>query len=320
MTAVDSTSVVFDEKQNDQFWEESTLFPEEYDFLEEDQSDAYGPEASQAEAGSTSVEHGRSKCSVPLSAFALTSDGHIVAGKPFAAVATSCGENSASLSIPWDAMPAHPSLVLGMTTLDGRTLYAGCVLTSHQVKENRIHCEVTRGGVGELVLADEARVPTLNTEFFQYRLPYADSVYESWCRQGILKRTVLDRVLVCGKCRSVATFRFACRQCGSGRVAHKMLAHHFACAFVAPISEFETTETLKCPNCQTKHLVAGTDFEYMPGENECDVCGWSDRELEQTGHCLNCDNRFAAHKAVEQELVGYHVERLASLADIADLG
>ena len=99
-----------------------------------------------------------------------------------------------------------------------------------------------------------------------------------------------------------------------------MLAHHFACAFVAPLTEFDNEETLKCPNCQTKHLVAGTDFEYMPGDNECDVCGWTDRELEQTGHCLNCDSRFAAHKAVEQELVGYHVERLASLADIADLG
>ncbi len=298
MTTVDSTSVVCDENQ----------------------SDAAGPGASQAEAGSTGSRHGRSKCSVPLSAFALTSDGHIVSGEPFAAVATSCGNSSATISVGWDAMPAHPSLVIGAATLDGRTLYAGCVLTSHEVREDGIHCEITRGGVGELVLADEARVPTLNGEFFQYRLPYAESVYESWSRAGILKRTVLDRVLVCGKCRSVATFRFACRQCGSGRVAHKMLAHHFACAFVAPVSEFETAETLKCPNCQTKHLVAGTDFEYMPGENECDVCGWSDRELEQTGHCLNCDSRFAAHKAVEQELVGYHVERLASLAELADLG
>lgn len=284
------------------------------------QRDAFGSEASQAKAGGASIEHGRSECSVPLSAFALTSDGHIASQEPFAAVVTSCGDCSASLSLGWDAMPAHPSLVLGMPTLDGRTLFAGCVLTSHEVRDDGIHCKVNRGGVGELVLAEDARVPTLNTEFFQYRLPYADSVYDSWSRAGILKRTVLDRVLVCGKCRSVATFRFACRQCGSGRVAHKMLAHHFACAFVAPVSEFETAETLKCPNCRTKHLVAGTDFEYMPGDNECDVCGWSDRELEQTGHCLNCDSRFAAHKAVEQELVGYHVERLASLADIADLG
>ncbi len=284
------------------------------------QRDAFGPVASQAKAGGASIEHGRSKCSVPLSAFALTSDGHIASRKPFAAVATSCAEGSASLSLGWDAMPAYPSLVLGVPTLDGRTLFAGCVLTSHEVRDDGIHCEINRGGIGEIILTEEARIPTLNTEFFQYRLPCDDSVYDSWSRAGILKRTVLDRVLVCGKCRSVATFRFACRQCGSGRVAQKMLAHHFACAFVAPASEFETAETLKCPNCRTKHLVAGTDFEYMPGDNECDVCGWSDRELEQTGHCLNCDSRFAAHKAVEQELVGYHVERLASLADIADLG
>lgn len=298
MTTVDSKSVVSDSEQ----------------------SDAFGPDASQTKADSASIEHGRSKCSVPLSAFALTSDGHIASREPFAAVVTSCGDTSASLSLGWDVMPAHPSLVLGASTVDGRTLFAGCVLTSHEVSDDGIHCEISRGGVGELVLAEQARVPTLDVDYFQYRLPYADSVYDSWCRAGIFNRTVLDRVLICGKCRSVATFRFACRQCGSGRVAHKMLAHHFACAFVAPISEFESAETLKCPNCRTKHLVAGTDFEYMPGDNECDVCGWSDRELEQTGHCLNCDSRFAAHKAAEQELVGYHVERLASLADIADLG
>jgi hypothetical protein len=199
------------------------------------QSDACGPDASQAKAGGASIEHGRSKCSVPLSAFALTNDGHIASREPFAAVATSCGDSSASLSLGWDAMPAHPSLVLGVSTLDGRTSFAGCVLTSHEVRDDGIHCEITRGGVGELVLAEEARVPTLDVDFFQYRLPYSDSVYDSWARAGILKRTVLDRVLVCGKCRSVATFRFACRQCGSGRVAHKMLAHHFACAFVAPV-------------------------------------------------------------------------------------
>jgi hypothetical protein len=202
---------------------------------EEEQSDACGPGASHAEAGSAGTGHGRSNCSVPLSAFALTSDGHIASGEPFAAVATSCGSSSASLSLGWDAMPAHQSLVLAATTLAGRTLYAGGVLTSHEVRDDGIHCEIAQGGVGELVLADAARVPTLDVDFFQYRLPYADSVYESWSRAGILQQTVLDRVLVCGKCRSVATFRFACRQCGSGRVAHKMLAHHFACAFVAPL-------------------------------------------------------------------------------------
>ncbi len=180
---------------------------------------AVGPEASQAKAGGASIEQGRSKCSVPLSAFVLTSDGHIASQEPFAAVATSCAGGSARLAFGRETILAHPSLVFGVSTPDGRTLFAGCVITSHEVREDKVYCQITRGGVVELVLAEEARVPALNTEFFQYRLPYADSLYESWTRAGILKRTVLDRILVCGKCRSVATFRFACRQCGSERVS-----------------------------------------------------------------------------------------------------
>jgi hypothetical protein len=262
------------------------------------EADASIIDSSMVEAHSAGTDQGRAVCSVPLSAFALTSDGRIACDEPFGVVVTSCADRAASLSIGWDAVPTDPSILLGVTNPDGETRYAGCVLTSHEIRDDGVHCEIVRGGVGELILAEESRVPTLDVDFFQYRLPYAATVYDSWCHAGILRRTVLDRVLVCGKCQSVATFRFACRQCGSGRVAHQMLAHHFACAFVAPLSEFETSETLTCPNCRSKHLVAGTDFEYMPGENECDVCGWSDRDLEQTGHCLNCDSRFAAHKAV----------------------
>ena len=58
----------------------------------------------------------------------------------------------------------------------------------------------------------------------------------------------------------------------------------------------------------------------MPGESVCQTCGWHDRELEQTGHCLNCDHRFPAFQAIEEELVGYDAQRLDALALVPQLG
>ncbi len=134
-----------------------------------------------------------------------------------------------------------------------------------------------------------------------------------------MKRIVLDRVLLCPSCNAVPTFRFGCRKCQSGRLEQPFLVHHFACAHVGPLKDFETDVSLKCPKCQTKHLIAGTDFEYSPAEHTCLDCGWKDFELEQTGHCLNCESRFPIHKAVEQELVGYYAEQLDSLALVSGL-
>lgn len=210
-------------------------------------------------------------------------------------------------------------MVLGVSTLDGQTGYAGVVVAYDRFRaEARLVCAI-RGGIGETILSEEGRVPSLDQHRFQFKRPFSDEIYASWEAVGILQKTVLDRVLLCPGCKAVPTFRFACRKCRSGRLKHPLLVHHFACAHVGPLSEFETDISLKCPKCQTKHLIAGTDFEYAPAEHICLDCGWKDYELEQTGHCLNCELRFPIHKAVEQELVGYDAERLDVLALVSEL-
>lgn len=205
-------------------------------------------------------------------------------------------------------------MVLGVSTLDGVTGYAGVIVAYDRFRADaRLVCAI-RGGIGEAILAEEGRVPSLDEQRFQFKRPYSDDIYASWEAVGILKKTVLDRVLLCPGCKAVPTFRFACRKCRSGRLEHPLLVHHFACAHVGLLKDFETEVSLKCPKCQTRHLIAGTDFEYAPAEYTCLDCGWKDYELEQTGHCLNCELRFPIHKAVEQELVGYDADRLDALA------
>ena len=199
--------------------------------------------------------------------------------------------------------------VIGVNRPDGSLAYFGATIVHDSLEGNLRTIEAVRGGIAEQILEEEGRRPVLRERDFRFERSFSDAVYDSWEHAGILRRRVLDKVLVCPKCASLPTFRFGCQRCGSGDVKRAILVHHFACACVAPLDEFENKESLQCPKCQTKHLIAGTDFEYAPGLNHCRCCGWTAHELEQTGHCLNCDTRFPFHQAVEQEMVGYDVNR-----------
>ena len=101
--------------------------------------------------------------------------------------------------------------------------------------------------------------------------------------------------------------------CGSVRVASPQLIHHFACANVGYVEEYQVDDRIICPKCRSQDLMVGADFEYLNGPYTCLDCNWQDNELESVGKCLGCKTLFPAHQAVEEELIGYHVNRLDPL-------
>lgn len=215
--------------------------------------------------------------------------------------------------------PVGPSLAVGAYLPNGSRAFFGAVIHADAASDDLRSLTVSRGGVGERILAEEGRVPVLPDREFRFARAFSDAVYTSWEHAGLLRRRVLDKVLVCPKCSSVPTFRFGCQHCGAGNIDRPLMVHHFACAWVAPLEQFQTDTTLQCPKCQTKHLIAGTDFEYTPAQHHCQSCGWKANELEQTGHCIHCDFRFPIHQAIEQDMVGYDADRLDSLALFSNL-
>ena len=275
-------------------------------------------ESVSADRGSDAGHRQRKSCEIPAVVWEVLVDGRLSASPPGVGVLCEVGPDSVVLKL--DRSVETGQMAAGLERgQDGRQ-FVGVSERRRESCDRGVRVTGTVSGVASRLLTEESRLPVLDPDTFQYTLPFDDSVYESWCDAGILRPETLDRVLTCPKCTAVATFRFACKQCGSGRVQHAMLMHHFACAFVAPADQFQQDGTLACPNCRTPHLVAGTDFEYMPGDNQCRSFGSTDRDLTQTGHCLNCDRRFPAHQAIEQELVGYDAQRLDVLALTADLG
>jgi hypothetical protein len=219
-----------------------------------------------------------------------------------------------AFELPRHSELASKKFVVGVETPRGELAYAAVEIrgtrpTSAGVRVEAAWCE----GAADL-LRPQNLVPTLNRDTLRFETTLSPQLLEEWAAVGVLSAQLMDYVQVCPQCRSLPSFRRGCRHCGSARVQTSQLIHHFACAHVGHVHEFEQRGELVCPKCRGRDLIVGAEFDYVSGPFTCMDCQWSDSELEQIGQCLACDLRFPQHQAVEVEIIGYHVERLDPLA------
>jgi len=155
--------------------------------------------------------------------------------------------------------------------------------------------------------------PRFDPQQLRFTTALDAAVLQEWVARGILRPQVVDRIKVCPHCEALPTFREGCPQCGSALTETSQVIHHFACAHVAPATEFDG-DSLTCPKCRAQKLVVGADFEYLSGPQSCRECDWNDATLSLIGECLRCGHRFAGDQAHEKEVFEYHVDRLDPLA------
>jgi hypothetical protein len=214
------------------------------------------------------------------------------------------------------------AFLLGVQMPQGGVRHAGVIVQRIENLENGTQkCACEFGGPAEDILRLGAMTPEFSQQLMAFVLPHGPTIYDNWTQAGVMQKSLIDRVLVCPRCTVLPTFRNACRKCKSGRVTNDKLVHHFTCAYVGLLSEFESNNTggLICPKCRVRNLVVGSDYEYLTGQYRCQSCGWRDSDAEVVGHCLKCSNRFDLQQARELELYLYDVHRLDALAITAQL-
>ncbi len=216
-----------------------------------------------------------------------------------------------------DRLPSN-QLLVGLEADDGVYYFATVEVRFKEVVESGIRIGARFAAAGRDVLRRENLLPTLNAKTYRFETGLPTETLNKWCEFGIFRPILMDRVLVCPECKGAPTFRDGCRSCGSVRVATSQLIHHFACAHVGFVSDFESGDEMVCPKCRSRGLIVGADFEHLDGPYRCLDCDWSDTELEIVAQCLGCQLRFPVHEAVEEELIGYHVNRLDPLALVPD--
>jgi hypothetical protein len=208
-----------------------------------------------------------------------------------------------------------PELVIILQDPDRAARYAGLEVRHTQwAGRGRLQVGGRFGGLGDELLRPENLVPAWRPQTLEFAQALSGELLAKWAEVGVLQPGAWDRVQLCPKCHGVPTFRRGCPNCGSAQLARGQLIHHFACAHVGPVADFETTGGLVCPKCRTRRLIVNSDYEYLNGPHQCLACQWSTTELEHVGQCLRCEFRFPGHQAYEQEVRGYHVNRLDPLA------
>lgn len=211
--------------------------------------------------------------------------------------------------------PTTRDLIVGVEDENGAFHFAGAQVKRQSDGNSpvvRVGCRI--GGIAAELLEVESEQPKFDRETMTFRSRFDEDVLEAWRRVGVLEPFFVDRVELCPRCGSLPTFRPACRQCGSAAVENDVLIHHFACAHVGPVSDFEKGPDLVCPKCRQRQLIVNSDFDYVAGPYRCRECQWTDMELESMGRCLACGHQFPASEAKLQDLRGYHARRLEPLA------
>ncbi len=209
---------------------------------------------------------------------------------------------------PFDATELEARLRVGDRLVGGTRLSARGAMT--RLDTPSVGTPINTGPTVQQSLQSEYLIPVFDPQTMQYSFGIPSALLRAWEDDGTLQRVLLDRVQKCPECLSLPTFRFGCPSCGSGCVSNDRLIHHFPCAHVADVAEFERDGQLSCPKCRAHDLVVGADFEYMNGPFRCLNCTWSATDADHIGHCVKCGIRFPADQAVVEDLIGYHVNRM----------
>ena len=243
--------------------------------------------------------------------FPIEADGR--PGREIAATTVDISQNGIVLLAQQDSDLVPDICLVGVECPDGVYRYA-----TVEWRHRRLALPAIRFGGRFLRRVDDPLhasrlTPRFDPQQLRFRTALDSTVLQEWVARGILWPKVIDRVKVCPQCESLPTFREGCPQCGSAKTEACQVIHHFACAHVAPATEFDG-DSLTCPKCRTQKLVVGADFEYLSGPQTCLDCDWNDAALALIGECLRCGHRFSGDEAHEKEVFEYHVDRLDPLA------
>jgi hypothetical protein len=217
-----------------------------------------------------------------------------------------------------DRLPELP-LVIGVALPGQPRQFAFAKIQSQRTINGVVRVAVEpRGNTPEDLFCDQNLTPHIDVNRFQFTYGVSADAMRLWESIGVLRKYLVDRVLVCPACGSLPTWRYGCPHCGSARYNRDRLIHHFACAHVDHADAFQIDEeTLRCPKCRATRLIAGTDFQYVPGPLNCFDCRASGVQGVLCCLCHQCQNRFDAKAANELDLYGYHFDRLDLLDIVA---
>ncbi len=114
-------------------------------------------------------------------------------------------------------------------------------------------------------------------------------VLEKASEEGLLERTLIDRVNLCKTCSGTYhNFREVCPSCGSLDLESVDLIHHFRCAYIGPADDYKQGGALICPKCDKELRHIGIDYDKPSEIFNCGDCSHQAQEPNMRAHCVDC--------------------------------
>ena len=140
-------------------------------------------------------------------------------------------------------------------------------------------------------------------------------------QEGFLTSSYIDSFYTCNNCyNSYLLFRETCPNCQSADVESEEQIHHFPCAYVGPISDFQSSldpTALECPKCERTLKHIGVDYDKPSIIFNCKRCDHVFQDPIVKAKCNVCNSDMQVENQLKKDLRSY---QLTSLGRDAALG
>ncbi len=159
--------------------------------------------------------------------------------------------------------------------------------------------------------------PPISISFEQHEETEVLSVLDWAEKEGYIWPDFEEKIYLCSQCSGgLLSFREVCPHCKSSNTYGEDLVHHFPCAYIGPISDFQksTQSDLTCPKCdKTLHHI-GVDYDKPSVLNHCNTCDSRFQDIYVKAKCLNCENDTDVQYLQARDINTYKLTKKGRLA------
>jgi len=126
--------------------------------------------------------------------------------------------------------------------------------------------------------------------------------------QGLMTANLVDKIHTCNGCQgNYLNFREVCPKCSSVDIEAKDLVHHFKCAHVDVIDEFQDGDELTCPKCDNKLRHIGIDYDKPSTMHSCNDCHLQFQASDMLALCIYCGKEEETDNLLANEIKSYAI-------------
>ncbi|MCB9189525.1 MAG: hypothetical protein H6599_09635 [Flavobacteriales bacterium] len=129
---------------------------------------------------------------------------------------------------------------------------------------------------------------------------------------GLFTSSFNDRLYLCTNCNGgFLNYREVCPQCSSSHSTTEDMVHHFPCAYIGPMKDFQNTidDELNCPKCNKTLRHIGVDYDKPSELHTCQKCNHKYQDYHVRAKCISCHHDNYIENLIPKEIKNYTLTR-----------